>query len=117
MRTKSAMLDLSRGSGLTATLTLDADGPACQTRIKNAAMCFMACSPQTAVDLDTLVVRNSVGLKQEKGRSGATPPTLSCNCLLAGRFRCTFTQRFVAPRARLTPLSVSTKRPYGGLGG
>jgi hypothetical protein len=25
---------------------------------------------------------------QGKGRSGAKPPTLSCNCLLAGRFRC-----------------------------
>jgi hypothetical protein len=38
--------------------------------------------------VDTNYWSGNARLYQEKGRSGATPPTFSCNCLLAGRFRC-----------------------------
>ena len=50
-------------------------------------MFFMACSPQPTVEVDTNYWSGDARLDQE-GRSGATPPTLSCHCRLAGRFRC-----------------------------
>jgi len=51
-------------------------------------MFFMACSPQPTVAVDTNYWSGNARLDQGKRRSGATPLTLSCNCLLAGRFRC-----------------------------
>lgn len=49
-------------------------------------MFFTAYSPQLTVAADT---NYSSGNAQVRERpAGATPPTLSCNCRLAGRFRC-----------------------------
>jgi len=50
-------------------------------------MFFMAGSPQRTVELRACGIGDA-HFGQGKGRSGATPPTVSCNCLLAGRFRC-----------------------------
>ena len=47
-------------------------------------MFFMAYSLQPTVAVDTNYWNGNAPLDQEKGRRGATPPTLSCNCRLAG---------------------------------
>lgn len=51
-------------------------------------MFFMAYFPQSTVAVDTSCWNGNARLDQGKGRRALRRRRLSCNCLLAGRFRC-----------------------------
>ena len=51
-------------------------------------MFFMAYTLQPIMAVDTNYWSGNAPLDQEKRPVGVTPPPLSCNCRLAGRFRC-----------------------------
>src|SRR2546423_15576232 len=78
MRTKSAMLERSRFSVITATEVLDAGWLLCQTHRRRSAICSMAysCSQPWLADTNYL---SGAPLDQEKGRRALRPPPCPAN--------------------------------------